>query len=230
MNKTVAVPALTLAVALTGAWPAPAAGPSVAGGPPAPAALAPDRKVKVDVDGDGRKDTVTITTMTGDRYRVTAVTAKGRKSSVTITSTIEVDWGIEPYWGAAKLDKVKGYELLLATGGGDGYTSVVLTWRANTLTRQPAPKARSSVYAWYALSALDWGRSGYRFSTKEGKRYVKQYTLFRMGTKRWEGTIVTSRWKSGKWTKTASKRVKLTNAQVKKYPGGFTGVTIVARP
>lgn len=186
------------------------------------------RTVKVDVDGDGRKDTVKITKVKEDRYQVTVTTAKKkRKSSLTLTSTIETDWGIEPYWGAAKLDKVKGYELLLATGGGDGYTTAVLTWRKNKLVRQVAPKDRSAKYAWYSLGMLDWGRSGYRFYSKSGKRYVEQYTLFKMGTPRWEGRLVTSVWKSAGWTKTTSKKVKLTDKQAKKYTGGFKGVKIV---
>lgn len=228
MTKKLTMPAITVALALTGAWLTPAS--TAAAAVPAVPALVPDRTVKVDVDGDGRKDTVKITTAASERYKVAVTTAKGRQASITITSTIENDWGIEPYWGAAKLDKVKGHELLLATGGSDGYTTVVLTWRKNKLVRQAAPKARSSKYAWYSLGYLDWGRSGYRFYNKKGKRYVQQYTLFLMETKRWEGTIVTSRWKSGAWKKTASKKVKLTKTQVKKYPSGFSGVKIVARP
>lgn len=190
-------------------------------------AKAAARTVKVDVDGDGRKDTVKITKVKKHRYKVAVTTAKGRKGSLDLTSTIETDWGIKPYWGAAKLDKVKGHELLVATGGSDGYTTAVLTWRNKKLVRQAAPLARSSTYAWYSLATLDWGRCGYRFYDKSGKRYVEQYTLFKMGTPRWEGTVVTSVWKSAGWTKTSSKRVKLTSKQVKKYPGGFHGVPIV---
>lgn len=222
MTRLRTLPALTMALALAGAGLAPA--PTAVAALPG---LAADRTVKVDVDGDGRKDTVKITKVKEDRYKVTVTTAKKRKSSLTLTSTIETDWGIEPYWGAAKLDKVKGYELLLATGGGDGYTTAVLTWRKNKLVRQAAPKDRSAKYAWYSLGMLDWGRSGYRFYSKSGKRYVEQYTLFKMGTPRWEGRLVTSVWKSAGWTKTTSKKVKLTDKQAKKYTGGFQGVKIV---
>lgn len=225
--KKLALGAFASAFALSGGVLA--AAPAAVAAPALPA-LAAAKTVKVDVDGDGRKDTVKVTQLSNTRYKVAVTTAKGRKASRTITSTINQDWGLQPYWGAAKLDKVKGYELLLATGGGDGYTSNVLTWRSNKLVRQAAPKRRSSTYAWYSLGIPDWGRSGYRFYSKNGKRYVEQYTLFKMGTPRWEGRIVTSRWKAGAWKQTASKKVSLTAAKVKKYPGGFTGLTIVARP
>lgn len=188
--------------------------------------------VKVDVDGDGRKDTVKVTPLSATRYKVTVTTAKKRTASLTITSTIKADWGMDPYWGAAKLDKVKGHELLLATGGGDGWTTTVLTWRNNKLVRQEAPKARSSKYAWYAMALPDWGRHGYRFYNKNGGRYVEQYSLFKMGTPRWEGQLVTSKWTSSGWKKVGkTKTVSLTNSQAKKYAnGGFIGVKVVARP
>lgn len=188
--------------------------------------------VKVDVDGDGRKDTVKVTPLSATRYKVTVTTVKKRTASLTITSTIKADWGMDPYWGAAKLDKVKGHELLLATGGGDGWTTTVVTWRNNKLVRQAAPKARSSKYAWYSMALPDWGRHGYRFYNKNGTRYVEQYSLFRMGTPRWEGQLVTSKWTSSGWKKVGkTKTVSLSNAQAKKYAnGGFIGVKVVARP
>lgn len=182
---------------------------------------------KVDVDGDGRKDTVKVSRLTSTKYKVTVTTAKKKTSSLTITSTIKRDWGEDsPYWGAAQLDKVKGHELLLLTGGGDGVGIAALTWRSSKLVKQAAPKARNSKYAWYSLG-IDWGHHGYRFYNKDGKRYVEQYSLFKMDTPRWEGTIVTSKWTSAGWKQTKKKDVSLTNAQAKKYPGGFTGVKIV---
>lgn len=211
-----------------------AAGLALAGSVLAPstAVAAPEPvTVKVDVDGDGKKDTVTVTQTSSTKYKVKVTTHKKRTSSLTINSTIATDWGMDPYWGAAKLDKVKGYELLLATGGGDGWSTTVVTWRNNKLVRQAAPKARSSKYAWYSAALPDWLRSGYRFYTKNGVRYVEQYALFKMGTPRWEGTITKSKWTSSGWKKVGkTKTVSLTKSKVKKYPGGFTGVTIAARP
>lgn len=226
MTKLRAVPAFTAALALTGA-----VGMATPPAPAAAAAIKPPavRSVKVDVDGDGHKDAVKIEKVAKDRYKVSVTTAKGRKASRTITSTIETDFGEEPYWGAAKLDPVKGYELLLATGGGDGVSVTVLTWRNNKLLRQAAPQDRWGTYSWYVLGYRELGVAGYKFRTSKGKRYVEQYLLMSNGS-RWEGRIVTSRWTSSGWTKIKAKNVKLNAKQLKKYPGGFTGVKIVAKP
>ena len=225
MNRTRSLPAVAVSLALAVPAVGLASGPSAAAAPlPQLAAV---RTVKIDVDGDGRKDTVKITKVKKHLYKVAVTTAKKRKASLLLTSTIATDWQIEPYWGAAKLDKVKGYELLLATGGSDGYTTAVLTWRKNKLVRQAAPLDRSSTYAWYSLAIPDWGLCGYRFYSKAGKRYVEQYQLFKMGTPRWEGRLTTSVWKSTGWTKVKATKVKLTDKQAKKYTGGFQGVKIV---
>lgn len=227
MIKFRTVPALAVALVLAGTGPALAPSPAQA----ATAALKPPaiRIVRVDVDGDGRRDMVTVEKVRSERYKVSVTTANGRRASVTITSTIENDFGIEPYGGAAKLDQVRGYELLLATWGGDGVGFTVLTWRNNKLVRQAAPRNRLSTYDWYVLGYPDLGVAGYRFHTVSGKRYVEQYLLMKDGS-RWGGVIVTSRWTSSGWTKLKATSVKLNAKQLKKYPGGFTGVTIVAKP
>ncbi|MGC3955260.1 MAG: hypothetical protein QM804_13610 [Propionicimonas sp.] len=226
--KLIRFAALASGLAMTGALLVPATAQAAAPAAPKPKPV----RVKVDVDGDGRKDAVTVTKLSSTRYEIKVTTAKKRTSSIKITSTFESDWGANPYWGAAKLDKVKGHELLVATGGGDGWTTTVLTWRKNKLVRQAAPKDRSSKYSWYAAALPDWLLSGYRFYNKSGKRYVEQYTLFKMGTPRWEGQLTTSKWTSKGWKKVGkTKTVSLTNAQAKKYNnGGFIGVKIVARP
>ncbi|MGC4154423.1 MAG: hypothetical protein QM628_15285 [Propionicimonas sp.] len=226
--KLIRLAAIASGLALTATLVAPTA----AAASPSRPALLPAAKpkavgtAKIDVDGDGRKDTVKVTRLSSTKYKVAVTTAK-KKASITITSTIRQDWGEDnPYWGAAKLDKVKGHELLVLTGGGDGVSIAALTWRKGKLIRQAAPKARSSKYAWYSLGT-DWGHHGYRFYTKNGKRYVEQYGLFKMGTPRWEGTIVTSKWTASGWKQTKKKNVSLTDAQAGKYPGGFVGVKIV---
>lgn len=225
--KIVTLAALTAGLALAGSVISPTA--AVAAPKPKPVT------VKVDVDGDGKKDTIKISRISSTKYKVAVTTAKKRTAAIKITSTIQSDWGIDPYWGAAKLDKVKGHELLLATGGSDGWTTAVLTWRNNKLVRQAAPKAAvnsgSGKYAWYSAAMPDWSLHGFRLYTKKKVRYVERYNLFKMGTPRWEGTIITSKWTAKGWKKVGkTKTVSLTDAKVKKYPGGFTGAKIVARP
>ena len=151
------------------------------------------RVVAVDVDGDRQTDTVTIEQNGTDTFVVNVVTASGEDDVVQFTTTIDDDWGIEPWYGAAKLDRVRGHELLLLTSGGDGVTFRVLTWRGDALVFEKAPKTLvKGAYAWY-LADLDWARFGYRFSTVDVKRYVRDFELFRNGS-RWEGTIVKSVW------------------------------------
>ena len=186
------------------------------------------RTVSVDVDGDNQADAVTIEQNGADTFVVNVVTAAGQDDVVQFTSTIDDDWGIEPWYGAARLDRVKGYELLVLTSGGDGVMFRVLTWRNGGLVLERAPKKlMKGAYDWY-LASLDWARFGYRFSTSNGKRYVRDFELFRNG-KYWKGTIVKSVWKSGTWTKLSSRKVTLTNKQARRY-NGLSGVTVIERP
>jgi hypothetical protein len=82
-------------------------------------------------------------------------------------------------------------------------------------------------YDWY-LADLSFARFGYRFASGHGHRYVRDFELYAAG-KYWKGTIVKSVWKSGAWRKVSSKKVKLTQAQAKRY-NEISGVTVIARP
>ncbi len=186
------------------------------------------RTVQVDVDGDGLVDEVTVEQNAPHSYVVNVVTAAGQDDVVQFASTIEDDWGIEPWYGAARMDRVKGYELLLLTSGGDGVMFRVLTWRTGGLVFQRAPKTlMKGSYDWY-LADLGWVRFGYRFTTTNGRRYVRDFELYRNG-KYWKGTIVKSVWKSGAWRKVSSAKVKLTKAQAKTYDW-LSGLNVIAQP
>jgi hypothetical protein len=187
------------------------------------------RNVDVDVDGDGHLDAVTVEQNGTDTFVVNVVTFAGQDDVKQFTSTIDDDWGVEPWYGAAKFDKVAGYELLLLTSGGDGAMFRVLTWRAGELVWEKAPKTlMKGAYDWY-VADLDFARFGYRFATSAaGKRYVRDFELYPSGSK-WKGTIVNSVWKSGAWTKVSSHKVTLTKKQAKAYRG-ISGVTIIGRP
>lgn len=186
------------------------------------------RVVHVDVDGDGRPDEVTVEQNAADSFVVNVVTAAGAAAVKKVASTIDDDWGVEPWYGAAKLDRAPGYELLLLTSGGDGVVFRVLTWRKGALVFQRAPRSlMKGAYDWY-LADLGWARFGYRFHSSNGKRYVRDFELYASG-KYWKGTIVTSVWKSGAWHKLSSKPVKLTKQQAKPY-NWLSGVKVVARP
>lgn len=113
--RLVRISALFTALALGGGMLVAAALPAAA----RPQALPPvaTRTVAVDVDGDHHADQVTVEQNGPTTFVVNVVTAAGKDDVVQFTTTIQDDWGIEPWLGAAKLDGVKGYELLLATSG-----------------------------------------------------------------------------------------------------------------
>ncbi len=147
------------------------------------------RTVHVDVDGDGHADEVTIEQNGPDTFVVNVVTHAGQDDVKQVTSTIDDDWGVEPWYGAARLDRVPGHELLLLTSGGDGAMFRVLTWRSGALVSERAPKTlMKGSYDWY-LADLGWARFGYRFSSSDGRRYVRDFELFASGNY-WKGTIV----------------------------------------
>jgi len=179
----------------------------------------------VDVDGDGKPDTVEVIKITETRYLLQVTTAS-RISGVFFTSTFPGDWGEpSPWYGAAKLDKAAGYELMVHLWGGDGVGSAVYTWRSGRLVTETAPAA-PLVKGWYQGGPLPLAQ-GYKFFDKSGRRYVDVSALDSnaAGTI-WSGKIIRSVWKSGKWVKVSTRTVKLTTAQAAAYQG-FKGVVIV---
>ena len=225
--RIVKTAALVGALALSGGLLVPAT-QAAAARPQALPSVVATRTVHVDVDGDGHADEVTVEQNGPNTFVVNVVTYAGGADVAQFTSTIDDDWGIEPWYGAAKLDGVKGYELLLLTSGGDGAMFRVLTWRSGALVAERAPKTlMKGSYNWY-LADLGFARFGYRFASGHGHRYVRDFELYASG-KYFKGTVVKSVWKAGAWKKVSSKKVKLTKAQAKRY-SGISGVTIIARP
>jgi hypothetical protein len=218
--------ALSGAIVLSGALLAPAT--HAAAARPLALPTAATRTVHVDVDGDGQLDEVTVEQNAPHTYVINVVTAAGQDDVAQVTSTIEDDWGVEPWYGAARLDGVKGYELLLLSSGGDGLMFRVLTWRNGGLVREAAPKTlMKGSYDWY-LADLSFARFGYKFTTKAGHRYVRDFELYPSGS-HWKGTVVKSVWKAGAWKKVSSKKVNLTKTQAKAYDW-LSGVTVIAQP
>jgi hypothetical protein len=224
--RIVKTAALGAALVLSGALVVPAT--HAAAVQPVAVPTVATRTVMVDVDGDGLLDTVTVEQNAPQSYVVNVVTAAGHDDVLQFASTIEDDWGIEPWYGAARLDKAKGYELLVLTSAGDGVTFRVLTWRNDALVLERAPKSlMKGSYDWY-LADLGFARFGYRFTSHLGHRYVRDFELYPSG-KYWKGTVVKSVWKSGAWHKISAKKVTLTKHQAKSY-NWLSGVTLIAQP
>jgi hypothetical protein len=225
--RIVKTAALVGALSLSGALLVPATHAAAEQPHTLPATVA-TRTVSVDVDGDGHADDVTVEQNGPDTFVVNVVTYAGADDVKQFTSTIDDDWGVEPWYGAARLDYVKGYEMLLLTSGGDGLMFRVLSWHNGALVWEKAPKTLvKGAYDWY-LASLSFARFGYKFTTSKGHRYVRDFELYPSGS-HWKGTVVKSVWKSGAWHKVSSKKVNLTRKQAKGYDG-LSGVKVIAQP
>jgi hypothetical protein len=219
---TAAVLALTLSAGILATCAAP--GAAQASGLIAPAAATTLKTLRVDVDGDGRKDKVTVEGLTSTRYRVHVRTAKGRTAHKTVT--VKASSGGTDWYGAARLDGAKGYELVMTAGGEEEASWYnVLTWRKGRLVLEAAPKSPAgSGWGIYGNGA---SFSGYRFFTSKGHRFVDAADLTSLvsGT---DGTITRSVWRSGKWRTVSTRTVSMTNEEADTY-FGFQNVTFLGR-
>jgi hypothetical protein len=217
---------LAAALVLSGSLLVPAT--HAAAAQPLAVPTAATRNVSLDVDGDGHADQVTIEQSAPTTYVVNVVTFAGQDDVVSFTSTIEDDFGVEPWYGAAHVDPVKGYEMLLLTSAGDGVMFRVLTWRTGALVWEKAPRTlMKGAYDWY-VATLSFARFGYRFTNSNGHRYVRDFELTPSGT-HWKGTVVKSVWKAGAWQKVSTKKVNLTKKQAKAYDW-LGSLKVVAKP
>lgn len=204
------------ALALTSAFVAAAFAPAAAPALAVPAAPTPARAElrqtkHADVDGDGRTDTVRIydTGTKGDNtvWKVKVTTATGHADSVSVK--IPSYQSTKPWYGWAKLDGHRGAELLLEPDTDDFATYVVLTWRDGALHRELAPLSPGDgtkrQQDWVAEAETD--RSGFRFYTASGKRYVNAWQARCPGQPSEPGTCtvktVRSVWRDGDWHKVA---------------------------
>lgn len=196
---------LAVAAATIDAAPAQAA--------PRPQALTLVKTVKLDVDGDRKADTFSLYKLSSTKWRAKVVTATGRTASKTFTSTIVRDWGYATPWGgAAHLDGVRGYEVKLLTGGGDGVTELILTWRSGALKAEKAPASPWKL-GWYEGGPGGSGHGYAFFTSASGVHYVDTYGLTETASGKLKGTVIRSKWKSAKWTKVKTTKVTLTKAQ-----------------
>lgn len=179
----------------------------------------------VDVDGDGVTDTVNVEkTVYASRValEIKAVTSKSGTISKSVQSD-DFDDLIDSYdaglYGAAKLDKLKGAELIVNLRDGDAWLFLVLTCRDGKLVFEKSP------YRKYEPSEKVWGMdaeyySGYKFFTKKGKRYVDAAMIGE------SGRIYRSVWSNGRWKYQKSR--KFTDwKHVERWDNGFHGVTLI---
>ena len=205
VGTTTAALALTVAAISTPAQASPVQ-------PAEPATPTVLRTVRVDVNGDGKADTVTVTALGGTQYELKVVTAKAT-ASVTFTSVADAAaWQV--WQGAAKLDGVRGNELIVGTDGGVGQIGAlaVYTWRKGSLVAEAAPAAPGTP-GWWAGDS-----HGFRFFTSGGRAHVDVTDLTGVVTSgRSTAKIVRSVWRNGKWVRTSTRTVKLSATRVENY-------------
>lgn len=233
MTRRIAATATTTALVLAGAV---AAAPSATAAPSAaPAATTASKSLtkRVDIDGDGRNDTVTLQLVSarGDKngYRLTVRTATRRTSSRVVYVYNLNDATVNDIWvGASGFDGVRGNEILLDLGGGVGDfpNLITYTWRNGKLGVLVSPNGAARYPNW-PITVPPFGVSGYTFSMKGSTRYVVHHELnpSKSGRGRsYSGIDTTYRWTPKGWKKVSSKRSGVLSAAAASKLGDFRGL------
>ncbi len=163
--------------------------------------------VLTDLDGDGTRDSVSLTYLGGNRFSLKGVTTKGRSSTVTFTSRVDAKWAPEAdtWYGASAIDGHKGSELIVnkftksTAADRNNIALGVYTWRSGKLVAAKAPASKWG-RTWKVNGSFGSEARGYNFFTKSGHRYVDA-TRMTTGkyTSPWNGYVTRSVWRSGKW-------------------------------
>lgn len=191
---------------------------------------------RMDIDGDGRRDTTTLrlTKPTNTRYTYTLETrtARGARASTPVVISDNGEDIDAIWWGAAGLDGTPGAEIVLNPSPvGDGASLRVYRWHKGKLVPQAVPGTRTwrnGGQDWMTVN-MPWGIQGYTFYTSRGVRYVVDHDLkpYR-STGKFSGTHTTYRWntKTATWSKVSTKRAGLvSDAYAQQKYGGVFGVT-----
>ncbi|MDO9378082.1 MAG: hypothetical protein Q7T56_04460 [Nocardioidaceae bacterium] len=182
-----------------------------------PASAAPGGVVvRRDVDGDGRKDTVSVKTGTGSAT-VTVDRARGR----TLTKRLRTE-GVpaSAVWhGSAAIDGRRGAELVLVTtAGAHTLFNTVLTIQAGELRVSRTPGGAST---WVTDGAYTVN-VGWRRYTRDGQVFMTKRVVLREISETWSGRAVTWRWTSGGWVRSGrAKALRPTDDRVAYRYGGW---------
>lgn len=192
-------------------------------------ASCPTTTARSDIDGDGKRDTISVTqTRGGDspQWRLCVKTATGRVSTIVHSPDFWVGSG-PVFAGAAGLDGTPGNEIVLRSGtGAHSHLSRVYAWRNGRLAVQNEPVQRQP--DWY----VDWAASvvmGNRFFTSHGVRYLVATYAERspIGSAPFVGQATTFRWAKNQWVRVSTNRVSIPHASPlveKTY--GWNGVAL----
>lgn len=168
--------------------------------------------VRADVDGDGRRDTVTVRPRNnlGTSWRLSVATARGARSTVTHNTLDGLALNEQAWFGAAGIDGVAGRELVLRTGyGAHAALFRVYTWRGGRLVAATNPASRDREWVVDAAAGMGAGIRGY---ASRGSRYLAvTYAQNTWATKNpmFVGKRTTYRWSKGPgWVTVATSPVR----------------------
>jgi hypothetical protein len=211
------IPAIAVAMASSPAYSLPASA-----APAEVPALTQVTAIRVDVDGDGASDSVQLFSAGGDQFQL-KVTTKKTSATVAFTSVLADTEKPASVWsGAAKLDGVKGNELMVKTTKADTLGDfTVFTWRKGALVAETAPAAPSRA-GWWSSDL-----HGFRFFTSHGRAYVDAANIASASKNgaHWAKTV-RSVWRNGKWAKVSTRTVKLSATRVE-YSAGIHAPSIL---
>ena len=237
MTRRAVPTAVAVAVALAGAVvaaPTATAAPATPARTTAPAATQAAKTFthRVDIDGDGRKDTVTLRLVSsrGDvnGYRLAVRTAKGRSSSlpVYVTENMNNPTPRDLWVGATGIDGVRGNEVMLDLGGGVGDFAWIhtYTWRNGKLTPLAAPNSTRTSRSW-TVTFPPFPVSGWTFSMKGDTRYVVHHQLNASPSGRtYSGTNTTYRWTPKGWKKVSTAKSGVVSRKTADKMSDFRGL------
>lgn len=181
-----------------------------------PAAI-PTTTHRADVDGDGRRDTVTVGQASKQRLRVHVRTARGATSTLYIAQGEFGPWAPDkPYQGSAAFDGVHGQELFILYGMG-AHTPwfKVLTWRNGRLyaARNPATGGMD----WTPDAAYGYG-VGYTAGGSTANRRLAVTDASRRGDG-YAGRQTHFAWVKNRWVKRSSNAVRFSDRASMRYFG-----------
>ncbi len=203
---------------------------SAAAAPAAPRAqTVKTQNLRVDMDGDGKKDAVSVVTTVDDESRaatvvVTVTTAKRRTAHYTFGHSYWTDESPGLY-AAAKLDKAKGYELIVNLEQGDSWNTAVVSWRKDRLVTEIQPYRGSSGRTDVWSQDAEYIQ-GFKFFTSKGKRYVDA-AMLGSDQETGNGRIYRSVWRSNAWHFVGSRKYKASWTKAAKAWTGFRGVKLI---
>lgn len=163
---------------------------------------------RVDVNGDGARDTVGLARRGNDGALHGAVIVRVQTSARKVVAVRRktIGWSGKVWQGAASLDGRPGKELVLGwTAGAHALFFTALTWRHGELVNLRAPGdshwgidgSVSSVVGWLKRPGEPAGVIRSRVAERK----------LNPSTSRFEGTVTTFKWSRNGWTKIDAKQI-----------------------